>query len=506
MLPILEIYSTNTFELIIQSYSPLLAYILLINIINIIMICLCDKNAKSEIFFISLSLSIIIFLLSMYCFKYFLKHEICTFQFNWQMSLSNLFNFSINIGLDSLSLCFLILTTFMLPICIFSAEYTKKDYKLFILYLLIIELSLILTFISMDLFLFYVSFETVLIPMFLIILNWGSRHRKLLAGYYLFLYTLVGSFFLLFALFWIYLITGTTKFDVLLFMTQSFEEKAKSLLFWCLLIPFGIKLPMFPFHIWLTEAHVEAPTVGSIILASLLLKLGGYGFFRFLYFIMSNCYHYNNFLYALAIAGIIFGSLATIRQIDLKRAIAYSSIAHMNVIALAIFSLTKQGWQGALYMMIGHAFVSSAMFFCVGILYNRHHTRLIRYFGGLVQAMPLYSILFFIFSIANMSFPGTCNFIGEFLIFLGLSQTILAKNAFILLFFACFGIILSAIYSIYLVNRIIFGTWKTLHILRFADVTLTEFLVLFVFCILIFVFGINSELINWVEFRMPFLY
>ena len=308
---------------------------------------------------------------------------------------------------------------------------------------------------------------------------------------------------MLFALLWIYLLTGTSKFDILLFMTQSFEHGAKDLLFWCLVIPFGIKLPMFPFHIWLTEAHVEAPTVGSIILASLLLKLGGYGLFRFLYLISTNCYNHNNILYAMTISGIIFSSLATIRQIDLKRIIAYSSIAHMNVVALAIFSLTKQGWQGALYMMVGHAFVSSALFFCVGILYNRHHTRMIRYFGGLVQSMPIYSIFFFLFSIANMSFPGTCNFIGEFLIFLGIANTLLSNNALILLLFACSGIILSAIYSIYLVNRLLFGTWKTVNIEKFTDVTLTEFLILLIFSMWVLLLGINSELINWVEFRMP---
>lgn len=503
MINIPEIYLNNSIEWVSQSCSSLLGWILLINIINIALICIYDKEAKSLIFFTSITLSMVIFILSMYCFKKFLKNEICTFQFNWVVPLSILYNFSIHVGLDSLSLCFLILTTFILPICIFASDYTKKDYNLFILYLLIIEFSLILTFISLDLFLFYISFETVLIPMFLIILNWGSRHRKLFAAYYLVLYTLIGSFFLLFALLWIYLITGTTKFDILLFMTQSFEYNANDLLFWCLLIPFGIKLPMFPFHIWLTEAHVEAPTVGSIILASLLLKLGGYGFFRFLYLITSNCYNNNNLLYAMAISGIIFSSLATIRQIDLKRIIAYSSIAHMNVIALAIFSLTKQGWQGALYMMIGHAFVSSALFFCVGVLYNRHHTRMIRYFGGLVQAMPIYSIYFFLFSIANMSFPGTCNFIGEFLIFLGISNTLLSNNAFVLLLFACSGIVLSAIYSIYLVNRLLFGTWKTTNIKKFTDLTLTEFLVLLIFCVLVMLLGINSELINWVEFRMP---
>ena len=464
-----------------------------------------EKNAKSIIFFTSITSTFLMFILAIYGYKIFLKNEICSFQLIWTIPIISYFDYSIIFGVDSLSLCFVILTTFMLPICIFAAEYTKKDYKLFIIYILIIELSLILTFISIDLFLFYISFEIVLIPMFLIILNWGTRSRKLLAAYYLFIYTLIGSFFLLAALIWIYLITGTTKFEIILYMNKELIAGAKGIMFLCLLIPFGIKLPIFPLHLWLTEAHVEAPTVGSILLASLLLKLGGYGLLRFLFFISMNCYQYNHFLYAISIAGIIFGSIATIRQIDLKRAIAYSSIAHMNVIAVAIFSLTQQGWQGALYMMIGHAFVSSAMFFCVGILYNRHHTRMIRYFGGLVQSMPLYSILFFLFTIANMSFPGTCNFIGEFLIFLGIADSLAVKEPFILLIFSGFGIILSAIYSIYLLNRILFGTWKTIYISKFTDVTLTEFMILFIFASLIIIFGINSELINWVEFRMPII-
>jgi len=288
--------------------------------------------------------------------------------------------------------------------------------------------------------------------MFIIIGIWGSRPRKIRAAYIFFLYTLFGSFFMLYGIFYLYTIINSTNFDVLLYIHLT---KSEQIFLWvCFFIPFAIKIPMIPFHIWLPEAHVEAPTIGSVILASLLLKLGGYGFIRFVIpmFPFGTLY----FLPMLQILGtisVLYASLVTIRQSDIKRIIAYSSIAHMNLIVLGLFTCTFQGLDGAIYLMIGHGIVSSGLFLCVGILYDRYHTRLLRYYGGIGQIMPIFSFFFFLFTLANMSFPGTSNFIGEFLIFVGLFKT----HPWIT-FLAASGIVWSAIYSIWLFNRVVFGS------------------------------------------------
>lgn len=229
-------------------------------------------------------------------------------------------------------------------------------------------------------------------------------------------------------------------------------------------------MPLFPLHIWLPEAHVEAPTVGSMLLASLLLKLGGYGFLRFSLTLLATGFTaYSNIVAAFSLLGVIYGSLNTIRQIDLKRIIAYSSVAHMNMVMLGLASQNQQGLDGAVYLMIGHGVVSTALFFCIGVLYDRYHSRLLRYYGGLVTVMPLFASLFFAFTLANMGFPGTSNFLGEILLFLG----IFASSSSVLLLSTA-GIVLAAVYSVWLYNRIIFGPLKTLYIAQFTDLTRRE--------------------------------
>jgi proton-translocating NADH-quinone oxidoreductase chain M len=294
--------------------------------------------------------------------------------------------------------------------------------------------------------------------MFLLIGSLGSRERKIKAAFYLFIYTLLGSALLLFSIMVIYLEVGSTSFLILSLNSFSFK---KELILWLFCyIAFSVKTPTFPFHIWLPEAHVEAPTVGSVILAGLLLKLGGYGFIKFLLPVFSQgTIYYLPLVYTAACLSILYASFATLRQLDLKRIIAYSSIAHMNLGVLGIFSCNIQGIQGGLFLMLAHGIVSSGMFFLVGVLYDKYHTRLIDYYGGLAQVMPLFSIYLLLLCLANIGMPGTCNFIGEFLCFLG----VLDMNFFVTLV-ALIGTVISVLYTIFFYNRLIFGNLKVKHI------------------------------------------
>ena len=410
------------------------------------------------------------------------------FQFFHSFIWSKEFHIKYSIGLDGLSLMFFLLTTFLMPFCILIGwDSINKKIKEYYMSLLLIEFLLLNVFTALDLIFFYIFFESVLIPMFLLIIIWGSRNRKIHAAYQFFLYTLFGSVLMLLGILKIYSEIGST--DIQLFLNTTFSKSTELILWLCFFFPFAVKIPMFPFHIWLPEAHVEAPTSGSVLLAGVLLKLGTYGILRILLpsFEFANLY-FTPLVFTFAITGIIYSSCTTIRQIDLKKIIAYSSVAHMNFILIGLFSVNTVAISGSIFLMLSHGFVSSGLFLCVGILYDRYHTRLLTYYGGLISYMPVFGYFFLVLSFANIGFPGTSSFIGELLIILGafnfnIIATILAG----------IGMITGACYGMWLYNRVLFGQVQFKRLRRFSDVNEREFFLLVLLFVFIIFTGIYPD-------------
>jgi len=390
---------------------------------------------------------------------------------------------------DGISLFFILLTTFLIPICILVNWYSNLEKtKFFLLMLFILEFTLVNAFITSSLFFFFIFFEAILFPMFFTIGIWGSRDRKIHAVFQFLLYTLVGSVFLYIAIF--YLWFNYDSVDYLLLKQSHISLFDQNLLFWLLFISFSFKIPLFPVHIWLPEAHVEAPTFGSIILAGLLLKLGTYGIMRFVIPLFPEAVNYfAPLILVLVIVGIFYTSFSTTRQLDLKKIIAYSSIGHMGFVILGLFTTYLDGLSGSLYLMIGHGFISSALFMSIGFLYERYHTRNITDLRGLVRFMPLFSIFFLIYTLANVSFPGTFNFIAEVGVLLAL-----AKSNLFLAICSVFSIIFIMVYAFWLYNRIMYGnSFSVLDryeiIGKYMDLSFREFTLMFIFTFFILVFG-----------------
>ena len=442
--------------------------------------------------YVALFITLANFFLSLYLWIVFDK-SIVDFQFVEEREwISGFVNYKV--GVDGISILFILLTTFITPICVITVNATIKNrLKDFLMAILILETFMIGVFCSLDLVVFYLFFEAGLIPMFLIIGIWGGE-RRVYSAFKFFLYTLLGSVLMLVAIISIYWITGTT--DVIKLYELGIDAKYQNLLWLAFFSSFAVKTPMWPVHTWLPDAHVEAPTAGSVLLAAILLKMAGYGFIRFSLGLFPDAsLYFVPLVYTLSLIAIIYTSLVALMQEDMKKLIAYSSVAHMGFVTLGIFTMTQQGIEGSIFQMISHGLVSAALFLCVGVVYDRLHTRLINRYGGLVSIMPKYAIVFMVFTLGALGLPGTSGFIGEFLVLMGAFK----KNILVATI-ASLGVILGAAYMLWLYKRIIFGKLINEDVKKMVDLKRFEIVTLWLLVLPIIFFGFYPEpLINSIE-------
>ena len=442
--------------------------------------------------YVALFITLANFFLSLYLWIVFDK-SIVDFQFVEEREwISGFVNYKV--GVDGISILFILLTTFITPICVITVNATIKNrLKDFLIAILILETFMIGVFCSLDLVVFYLFFEAGLIPMFLIIGIWGGE-RRVYSAFKFFLYTLLGSVLMLVAIISIYWITGTT--DVIKLYELGIDAKYQNLLWLAFFSSFAVKTPMWPVHTWLPDAHVEAPTAGSVLLAAILLKMAGYGFIRFSLGLFPDAsLYFVPLVYTLSLIAIIYTSLVALMQEDMKKLIAYSSVAHMGFVTLGIFTMTQQGIEGSIFQMRSHGLVSAALFLCVGVVYDRLHTRLINRYGGLVSIMPKYAIVFMVFTLGALGLPGTSGFIGEFLVLMGAFK----KNILVATI-ASLGVILGAAYMLWLYKRIVFGKLINEDVKKMVDLKRFEIVTLWLLVLPIIFFGFYPEpLINSIE-------
>ncbi len=464
-------------DLFLLNATNLLIFILVVPLIGTFLLLCIPSSNYSMLKAVALNTFCIVYIISLFLWVFFNK-SIGSFQFVSRILWIPFLNLNFSIGIDGISLFFVLLTTLLIFLCILISWTSVKVYiKEFLIAFLILEFFLIGVFSILDLLLFYIFFESVLIPMYLIVGIWGSRERKIRAAYFFFLYTLLGSVLMLLSILYIYYQAGSTDYEILL--TFAFSNIEQKFLWFSFFSSFATKVPMVPVHLWLPEAHVEAPTAGSVILAGVLLKLGTYGFLRFSFPLFPEAsFYFAPIVYFLAIIGIVYTSFTAIRQTDFKRIIAYTSVAHMNLVMVGLFSFNTIGLEGAILQSLSHGFVASALFIIIGVVYERHHTRMVKYYGGLVHVMPLYTFIFLFFTMSNIGLPGTGSFVGEFLILAGSFKTNTSAT-----FISATSMIIGGCYSLWLFNRISYGNLKIQYLKNYIDINKRE---MFIFLPLIF--------------------
>ena len=476
---------------------PILSSLILLPLIGSLFILFIKDKEKEDstrqsIKYVALFTSFTNFFISIYLW-YIFDNSFSGFQFIEEKEwLKGYINYKV--GIDGISILFVILTTLIVPLCIVAVNNTVKiRLKEFLLAILIMESLMLGVFCSLDLVIFYLFFEGGLIPMFLIIGIWGGS-RRVYSAFKFFLFTLLGSVLMLVAIISIYWITGTT--DVVKLYELGINEKYQNLLWLAFFSSFAVKTPMWPVHTWLPDAHVEAPTAGSVLLAAILLKMAGYGFIRFSIGIFPIAsINFTPLIFILSLIAIIYTSLVALMQDDMKKLIAYSSVAHMGYVTLGIFTFNEQGLQGSIIQMVSHGLVSAALFLCVGVVYDRVHSRMIRDYGGLVSIMPKYALLMMVFTLGAVGLPGTSGFVGEFLILMGAF-----KVNVLVATIASLGVILAAAYMLWLYKRVIFGKLVNEKLFKISDVNKHEVFILATLAVPSIFFGFYPDpLINTIQ-------
>lgn len=476
------IFQGGDFFLLTPNFDALF-FIFVIPLISLFFLRVFSYRNNSFIYVFSLYSSGLTFILSLMLWGE-LSSRKGGFQETFQFNMLPSFGFSLRFGVDGISIFFIMLTNLFIFLCILSLNESTPRLVEALIHLIFLQWSVQASFLFLDLLGFFIFFERTLVPIYFLVLLWGSRERRVRASYRMSIYTLLGSMFRFFNILYIYSKTGTTDYELLLQLV--FNDTDQRFLWMTFFLAFAAKIPLFPLHIWLPEAHVEAPTIGSVLLAVLLLKMGTYGIVRFsLPLFPEGTAYFSPLVSTFALLGVMYTCFTAIRQIDLKKIIAYSSVGHRNVVLLGMRANTSEALQGAIFQRLSHGVVSGALFFSVGSLYERYSVRSLKYFGGLAHFYPIFTRMFLLFSLANISFPLTSSFVGEFLIFLGLF-----REHFWATFFAAFSRVLGAVYTLWTFNRIFFGNIRVFSVTAYKDLDRKEFILFFFLVVSLFIRGL----------------